>query len=270
MIKLIATDLDGTLLDSNKNKPADFAEVFREMRRRGIIFAAASGRDYHGAAMYFKDYIDDMYFICDNGASFYKNGRLLSARTMSREKYLALLKVLYGLGITDLLVCGVKGSYVGAKSSPEYLEKITHHYSPTETVEDLSKIDDDIFKVSVTDLKGDGGLKKDVYLPLLDIFNNNEFTVHISGRRFLDIMDFSADKGVGVRELQEHLGILPGETMVFGDYYNDEPLLQSADYAFIMDAAPADLKEKYKYSGGDCNAGGVTENIKKWAFDKIK
>ena len=67
--------------------------------------------------------------------------------------------------------------------------------------------------------------------------------------RFLDIMDFSADKGVGVKELQTELGILPAETMVFGDYYNDEPLLQSAEYAFIMDAAPLDLKEKYKYNG---------------------
>ena len=44
----------------------------------------------------------------------------------------------------------------------------------------------------------------------------------------------------------------------------------SAEYAFIMDAAPRDLKEKYKYNGGDCNCGGVTKNIKEWAFDKIK
>ena len=56
MIKLIATDLDGTFLDSKKNKPADFPEVFKEIKRRGITFAAASGRDYNGAAMYFKDY----------------------------------------------------------------------------------------------------------------------------------------------------------------------------------------------------------------------
>lgn len=270
MIKLIATDLDGTFLDSKKNKPADFPEVFKEIKRRGITFAAASGRDYNGAAMYFKDYIDDMYFICDNGASLYKKGRLISARTMSREKYLTLLKSLYSLGITDLLVCGVKGSYVGANSSPDYLEVMKNHYSPAKVVGRLEDIEDEIFKVSVTDLKGNGGLKEDVYLPLLNIFNNNEFTIHISGMRFLDIMDFSADKGVGVKELQAELGILPAETMVFGDYYNDEPLLQSAEYAFIMDAAPRDLKEKYKYNGGDCNCGGVTKNIKEWAFDKIK
>ena len=31
-----------------------------------------------------------------------------------------------------------------------------------------------------------------------------------------------------------------------------------------------EIKEKYKYNGGDCNCGGVTKNIKEWAFDKIK
>ena len=36
MIKLIATDLDGTFLDSKKNKPSDFPEVFKEIKRRGI------------------------------------------------------------------------------------------------------------------------------------------------------------------------------------------------------------------------------------------
>ena len=87
MIKLIATDLDGTFLDSKKNKPADFPEVFKEIKRRGITFAAASGRDYNGAAMYFKDYIDDMYFICDNGASLYKNDLIDLIHNAYRKLY---------------------------------------------------------------------------------------------------------------------------------------------------------------------------------------
>lgn len=269
MIKLIATDLDGTFLSSTKSKPSDFREVFDEIKKRNILFAVASGRDYNGAAMYFDGYKDDIIFVCDNGANIYQGGKLLSRHTMNRQIYHALIDTLGEMGITDILVCGVKGSYIQAASSPEYLEKMTTHYTRQTVVEDLKGVDDEIFKVSVTDLTGTV-LKKEVYEPLMSKAVRKELTVHMSGTRFLDIMDKTADKGVGIRELQQKYGISKGETMAFGDYYNDEPLLDSAEYAFLMDGAPEDLAAKYKYRRGSCDRDGVTKRIREWAFDKIK
>lgn len=269
MIKLIATDLDGTLLTAKKDKPTDFEEVFNEMERRGITFVVASGRDYHGASMYFDGYKDRMMFVCDNGANIYKNGKLISAHTMPKEKYLRLLSKLKDLDIKDLLVCGTNGSYIQSESSPEYLSRMLNHYSPAKVVDDLSSIEDDIFKVSVTDLEG-LTLREAVYEPLMATEIAEELTIHISGTRFLDTMDTTADKGVGIREIQEMLGITEEETMAFGDYYNDEPLLDAAGYAFIMQGAPDDLKEKYNYHAGSCDEDGVTKAIREWAFEKIK
>ena len=58
MIKLIATDLDGTLINSNRTIPDDFEEVWNILDEKGIVFLAATGRDYHGAAGFFGDFAE--------------------------------------------------------------------------------------------------------------------------------------------------------------------------------------------------------------------
>ena len=77
MIKLIASDLDGTLLDDNKNLPSDFFETLDELEKRGITFAVASGRTYTAADHLFpEEYRKKIAFICDNGACTYLNGKI--------------------------------------------------------------------------------------------------------------------------------------------------------------------------------------------------
>ena len=69
MIKLIASDMDGTLLNDRKELPGDFFEVFDELERRGIKFTVASGRSFDAVAHLFpEEYRTRLDFICDNGA----------------------------------------------------------------------------------------------------------------------------------------------------------------------------------------------------------
>ena len=63
MIRLIATDMDGTLLDSKKQLPPDFDVVMRKLYERDILFAVASGRSYATLKKQFEDYLDDIVFI---------------------------------------------------------------------------------------------------------------------------------------------------------------------------------------------------------------
>ena len=68
MIKLIACDMDGTLLDSQKRLPMDFSEVLAALKEKGVLFAVASGRQYAALRRDFEPYIEDVLFICENGA----------------------------------------------------------------------------------------------------------------------------------------------------------------------------------------------------------
>ena len=64
MIKLIATDLDGTLINDRRTVPDDFEEIWNILNDNNIVLLAASGRDYTGAAGFFGPLAEKMMFIC--------------------------------------------------------------------------------------------------------------------------------------------------------------------------------------------------------------
>ena len=88
MIKLVACDMDGTLLDSQKRLPADFPQVMTALKERGVCFAVASGRQYAALRRDFEAYLEDMMFICENGALvMQRDERLLIDPVDPRELY---------------------------------------------------------------------------------------------------------------------------------------------------------------------------------------
>ena len=260
MIRLIASDLDGSLLDDRKKLPSDFHDVFARMKANGIQFASASGRDLNGASQYFPEYKDDMYFITDNGANIYHGEENLLCRTFDKELADAIIEYA-GAHSLNTLVCAKTGSYIDANNR-YFVERMQRHYSVCTPVDDLRTVDD-IFKISFFYSEGD--IVKDVYEGLNAEFGERA-NVAVSGRIWMDIIDLSADKGVALRWLQKHLGVDRSETMVFGDYYNDIPLLNNADFAFVMENANEDLKSQYRYTAPNNNEDGVTRAIIDYAL----
>ena len=74
-IKLIASDMDGSLLTTDKRLPPDFFDVLEKLHQRGIRFVAASGRAYYTLQENFMPYQDRLDYLCENGAyaSFEEN-----------------------------------------------------------------------------------------------------------------------------------------------------------------------------------------------------
>ena len=85
MIKLIVTDLDGTLFTTDKRLPPDFDKVLQQLKQKGITFAVATGRNFEGTKSYFADKINDMYFICDNGAFIMAHDKLIRCVTLEES-----------------------------------------------------------------------------------------------------------------------------------------------------------------------------------------
>ena len=71
MIKFIACDMDGTLLNSNKEFPKRFEYVLEELDKRGVKFAISSGRQYYSLCEQLKNVRDKIYIIAENGAMVY-------------------------------------------------------------------------------------------------------------------------------------------------------------------------------------------------------
>lgn len=86
MIRLIATDLDGTLLQKDGTLPEGTFEVVDELKRLGIRFAASSGRQYGNLRRLFGPVAADMAFVCENGRTVH-DGRAGGGRNRDGCRY---------------------------------------------------------------------------------------------------------------------------------------------------------------------------------------
>ena len=85
-IKLIACDLDGTLLHPGEREPRSEAfELIDELHRRGIVFMPASGRQYASLRHLFAPVADELAYVCENGALVMSEGRAVVKRSMERS-----------------------------------------------------------------------------------------------------------------------------------------------------------------------------------------
>ena len=75
-IRLIAADMDGTLLDSRSRLPAGIFPMIRELTGRGIRFVIASGRQYYNLESLFRPVADRLTFVAENGAAVFEKGEL--------------------------------------------------------------------------------------------------------------------------------------------------------------------------------------------------
>ncbi len=259
MIRLVVSDLDGTLLSTEKKPPRDLEEVLGEMEKRGVSFAVATGRDLQGGSGFFGDYRENMYFICDNGANVYKGGKLLSRRFIPGKKVGRITRFVEGIDRADCILVSGTTTYI-SRGHPAFQRKMESHYSPTTYAPDLGRVEDDIFKVSVFDSSGD--IENHLYRPLKERFGDS-LTIQMSRDIWVDIMDSSANKGKGVKYVQDLLGVSREETAAFGDYYNDLSLFSRAGTVYVMENGAEDLKKTFPGRAPSCDEGGVTKVIKR-------
>lgn len=264
MIKLIASDLDGTLLDSGKRLPSDFFETFDDLERRGITFAVASGRTYTAADHLFPgEYRKRIAFICDNGACTYLNGELVHVSPLDRATFEELLDACGRIGGFKLVVCAADGVY-HLPSSDEFSNAVGLFYRNHKPIDDFRNICGEIFKLAVCDELGTYAHGK----PELDKIFGDRLNVQVSGDVWMDVMAAGVSKGNALRALQNQLGVTAAETMAFGDYFNDLDMLMAADWSFCPENGHEEIKKRTRFVCADCDRGGVTESIRRYALSE--
>lgn len=263
MIKLIATDMDGTLLDEDKNIPQGFFEMLNKLKEKGVAFVVASGRSYVTLYENFKPHSDSIDFICDNGAFVVINGGITNLDIINPEKVREIINLCAGMESIRLLLCGVKGTY-HLSSDEEFDEHIKAYYINRKIEKDLLDVKDDIFKIAICDLKGP---ENNSFPKLYEAFGE-ELALQISGSYWMDVMNKGVSKGKALKKIQENLGVSYDETMAFGDFYNDIELLKRAKYSFVMENANDDMFQYGNYRAKSNKESGVLKAIEEFVFEK--
>lgn len=259
MIKLIATDMDGTLLDGEGNLPKDFIETFYELKNKGIKFIAASGRPYYTLYQNFDPVSDDITYIADNGAMVVENGKITSYEKMEEKVIKEVLEACEKVDNITVILCGLKRAY-HKPCSKEALNEINKYYIKKNVIKDYSEIDDIIFKISILDL----GKAKYNSFPIFKEKFDQSLSVVISGEVWVDFTNKGIDKGNALKLFREKHDIAFEETMAFGDFFNDVGMLKNAYYSFVMENASDEMKKYGRFIAKKNTENGVIEEIKKY------
>ncbi|AWW36627.1 HAD family hydrolase [Streptomyces sp. AS58] len=258
-IRLVVTDMDGTLLDDDKRAPDGLWEVLDRLRERGVHFSPASGRQYATLAREFAPAAQGMAFIAENGTYVVRDGVELSSDTLDRAVVTEIVDEVRRLaaGGVDVgaVVCGKRAAYV-ERTDEAFLAEVRRYYVEHRTVDDVTAVGDDVLKVALHDF----GPVERATAPAMERFSGTHQVV-VSGEHWVDVMNRTANKGAAVRRLQRELGVTPAQTLVFGDYLNDLEMLDTAEWSFAMANAHPEVVRRARHLAPSNNDDGVLRTI---------
>lgn len=257
MIKLIATDLDGTLLDDEKRIHPSFWEVHKTLTQKGVLFIAASGRQYYRLKEQFAQIENEIIFLAENGSFvLYKDEEIL-LNDMPIEHARRLIKKGREVPDVDIILCGKSSAYIESSYGP-FVEDASRYYGRLKKVDDLTHIEDAILKVTLWD---HANAEYNAYPYFQEEAHN--FKVAVAGDVWLDISHLNAGKGNAIKHVQKRFGISQQETLVFGDYLNDLDMMGVGYYSYAMKNAHSKIIDISRFvTRYDNNHNGVVETIK--------
>lgn len=262
MIKLIASDMDGTLLDENSNLPQNFYDTLNKLNKNNKKFVIASGRSYRSLEEIFTPYCNQLYFICDNGSYIVEPGKEPIVSIIPKDTVINIIHECEKIPNIYVILCGMKHSYYKPCSNEIETQIFSYYNLQKKAVSDLTSVNDDIFKIAIYDTMG----SKDNSFKILNPLFGKDYKVVVSGDKWVDINNKHINKGAALKKIQEDYGISYDETMAFGDFYNDIELLQNAKYSFVMENANEDMKQYGNFIAESNKNNGVIKAIEKYVL----
>lgn len=258
MIKLIVSDMDGCLLDEKSQFPPNFKEAYDLMKERGVIFAIASGRSPDGLYKVFGDLAKDMSFISDNGARILHKDELIFEEGISFEDYEPFIKEMRSHPDLLSVACGREKKWLeNADAVSERAVEEMRKFYPGWYETDFEHIPEKVIRFAMLYFDD---IEKNIY-PFFKKYDNDRVCVQVTSYEWIDIYPKCVSKGSSVGVLQNKLGILPSETVVFGDYLNDLSMADYADHSFAPANAHNKVKERFTGIVRSNSEYGVTEKI---------
>ena len=214
MIKLIASDIDGTLVEESSHKiNPEYFKVIEDLKDVGIRFCACSGRQYASMLDIFSPIADDIFFISGNGTVVRTKEEILHCWTLDQEIILPIIEAVRGIEGADFMMETPGTCYTEAGEDSKFflLMRDSYHYD-IQNVDDVTKIPlDNITKISIfhpTSIEPSTEQLREAYALL-----------------------------------QEYLGIKKEETVYFGDNLNDLSAFKETGVAATVANARPEMKE---------------------------
>lgn len=273
MYKLIACDLDETLLNSKSEICPRNVEAIKKLPKLGVKFIPASGRGYETIQSTLKqlDLFDkeDEYLISFNGGAITENkkNRLLQFHTLPFE----LAKKLFERGLSYDVCIHVytKDTVYVYRFWDEEKAYIKGRMEMTEFFTDnldfLEEANEDIVKVLYVNT--DYEYLKSIERDLKELGLTQNVDVSYSSNRYIEFNPKGVTKGAALLSLADLLGVKPEETIAIGDNFNDLSMIRAAGLGVGVQNTISDMKPLCDYiTEATNNEGAVGEVIEKFVL----
>ena len=237
-IRLIVTDMDGTLLDPDRRLPPRFAETVTTLAARGIRWAIASGRQLANLRAAFAGMHLPLDIIAENGAlAAVPDKDEPIFRDLTPVPFFEdMLRTALDIPGATAVLCGETCALVHDKV-PENFANVGYYFTERRKFSDLNAVlDRSVCKCAVYHPQA-----ADILWPILSRFATPDRRIILSGPNWVDIQPARINKGLALRALLERHNLRPAQAAVFGDYLNDIEMMDGGVHAVAMGNAHPDL-----------------------------
>ena len=257
MIKLIASDLDGTLFNEHEQSlPVETLNTIQKITQTGCHFIAASGRQYDNMVNIFKTIKDDISFISENGALCVDKDEVLRRNQIDHDLAISILKEVHKDGRFDIDVSCDHTCYVEDRNM-DFVRLVRDEFGNTTTViKNTEDLEEPIMKIALYNNNSTGKEFLD-FLKKMKVIFGDKIKIVTSGNLWMDFIAPGANKGNSLKFYMEKFGITPDECVAFGDQFNDIEMLDSVTHSVAMDTCAPGVEKHAKYTTSD-----VSESLK--------
>lgn len=272
-MKLIALDLDGTLLTTEKELTAENEAALRRAAEAGIEIVPATGRFYGAIPENVRSLPYLHYAITVNGAQIYDiredrplfRSEIPWRRAVEIMEYLDTLPVIYDCymdnwGWMTRALYDRAADFAPHRHSLEMLQKMR---TPVpELKAHLAEVGHDVQKIQMffRDMELRARAMADMKARFPDL------AVTSSIPRNVELNSLEATKGVALEKLATHLGIGRADTMAFGDDLNDVTMLRTAGLGVAMANAGPEARDAADWITASCDESGVALALNRLVF----
>ena len=281
MIKLIASDMDGTLLNHNHKIPEENVKLINFAKNQGIEFVVATGRAYYEALPALNEENINCDVISFNGGIVYdKNGNIISIIPMLPKDLYYTIEILKSFNISyqlytknTIYTTSIEtdiNAYIDLIRSNGYEPDVEHLRAEAQQKLEVGYI------TEVENIELYLNEKENPPIKIIAISNdisklenaakllseNTSISVTSSGANNIEIMHKNATKGTALKEIAKIYGINLENAVAIGDNLNDQAMLDIVGYSVAMKNGNTILKEQAKYVTEKTNSeGGVADTI---------
>lgn len=260
--RLLALDLDGTLLNSCKEVTPAVKQALEWAKNRGVRVVLSTGRIVGEAAEFARELPCDDLMVTAGGTAITtaSDERILQSWDMPCEIGAKVVEAVQSRPVRVMIYVGSK-IYINEYSNRDFVAnyRVEGFHANKIVVEDIAgEIRRNHLNVTKVYALGEREVLEQA---LAEIRPLPGITITSSGSDNFEILPAGADKGRALTRLGEMLGVTPAEMVAIGDSDNDAEMLHAVGMPVAMGNADAALKDLAKYITADCDHDGVAQAV---------